>query len=183
MNPLRLARWAAVAALSATTLMGCASTNVYSFLERGTDFARYHTYNWAVDPPRSTGDPRLDSNPFFNDRVHEAVDVQLAKRGYEKVSTGTPDLLLHFHASINQQLDMAGIDAKYGCDTCTPYVYDAGTLLIDLVDGRTEKLVWRGWSEGSLDGAIDNQRFMESRIDEAVAKIIDKLPHRLGHAS
>jgi len=40
-------------------------------------------------------------------------------------------------------------------------------------------LIWRGWAEGSIEGVIDNQTWMESRIDEAVAKILERLPRNL----
>ena len=55
-------------------------------------------------------------------------------------------------------------------------MYDAGTLVIDLVDARTNKLVWRGWSEGNVEGVVNNQRWMEERIDEAVTRIFERLP-------
>ena len=58
-------------------------------------------------------------------------------------------------------------------------VYDAGTLVIDLVDARTKTLVWRGWAEGSLEGVIDNQASMEAHIDRAVARVLQQLPPRL----
>ena len=32
-----------------------------------------------------------------------------------------------------------------------PYVYEAGTLLLDFVDTRTNRVVWRGWAEGSVE--------------------------------
>ena len=48
-----------------------------------------------------------------------------------------------------------------------------------LVGTRTNKLVWRGWAEGSVDGVIDNQEWMEARIDDAVAQILQRLPRRL----
>ena len=63
--------------------------------------------------------------------------------------------------------------------TPMPGWYDAGTLMIDLVDTRTNKLVWRGWAEGSIEGAIDNQDWMERRIGEAVGRIMERLPHNL----
>ena len=59
---------------------------------------------------------------------------------------------------------------------CGPYVYDAGTLLLDLVDRRTNAVVWRGWAEGSLDAAIDEQDRLERNVDDAVAKILARLP-------
>ena len=61
---IRPVHFAAVA-LAALTLTGCATPlRVNSFLDRGIDFAEYHTYNWA--PPRAvaTGDPRLDNDPL-----------------------------------------------------------------------------------------------------------------------
>ena len=36
--------------------------------------------------------------------------------------------------------------------------------------------VWRGWAEGSIEGAIDDQQWMENRIDRAVTQILAKLP-------
>jgi uncharacterized protein DUF4136 len=171
-------RWAGLAggALFAMTLAGCATLHVYSFTERGADVTRYRTYDWAVEAPKATGDPRLDGNPFFNDRVHAAVEKELAKHGFEKTGAAEAQLRLHYHASITQDIDLGPADPNYGtCDTCTPTVYDAGTLLIDLVDSRTDKLVWRGWAEGGFDNAIDNQKLMEDRIDEAVRRIFEKL--------
>lgn len=176
--PPRLGRLAALA-ISALTLTGCASMNVSSYVERGIDFTRYHTYTWAADP-QATGDPRLDNNPFFHERVQADVEKQLATRGFEKTTSGTPELLIHYHASINQRMDVSGADRKYGyCDDCKPYVYDAGTLLLDFVDARTNKLVWRGWAERSMDGVIDNQEWMEEEIDEVVTRILERLPRRL----
>ncbi len=57
-------------------------------------------------------------------------------------------------------------------------MYDAGTLLIDMVDTRTNTLLWRGWAEGSMDPFVDNQDWMEKRVDLAVARILEKLPAR-----
>jgi hypothetical protein len=61
---------------------------------------------------------------------------------------------------------------------CKPFVFDAGTLVIDLVDAGTNKLLWRGWVEASLDSVVDNQHWMEEQIDEAVARILERLPRR-----
>jgi uncharacterized protein DUF4136 len=177
-SPSRLVRFA-TAALSALALTGCVPVRVNSYLERGTDFSRYRTYNWGPPDSWTTGDPRLDNNPFFQERVRAEVDKRLASRGFEKATSEKPDLRLHYHASFTQRIDTTGIDAKYGsCDKldCQPYVYEAGTLLLDFVDTRTNKVVWRGWAEGSVDGVIDNQQWLEQRVDEAVRRILARLP-------
>jgi hypothetical protein len=174
MSALPLSRITAVVAVTTVTLAGCATMNVHSFVERGADFRSYRTYEWAPIV-QSTGDPRLDNNPFFHDYLRGAIEKRLAVRRIEKTS-GAADLRLHYHASVTQKIEIsAESTGSYGPEV-RPQVYDAGTLVIDLVDTRTNELAWRGWAEGSIEGAIDNQKWMEERIDEAVERILHKLP-------
>jgi hypothetical protein len=176
----RRTRFTTVAAAAASLFIaGCATLRVNSYVERGTDFTRYRSYAWAGREAFSTGDPRLDNNRFFSQRVEEAVDMQLAAKGFEKTNPGAADLLVHIHARVQQRLEASAFDpATHRCsaEDCGPRVYDSGTLLVDLIDRRTTTLAWRGWAEGSLDATIDNQRLMETTIDKTVAKIIARLP-------
>ncbi len=179
---IRSGHTALALALSVTMLTGCASMNVSSYVERGVNVQQYHTYDWGAADAFSTGDPRLDNNPFFDRRVRMRVEKELAAKGFEKTTSGTPDLVVHYHAIFAQEIDVRTLDPQYAyCDNqdCRPYVYDAGTLFVDLVDPRTDTLVWRGWAEGSVDGVIDNQEWMEARIDEAVTRIVQRLPRHL----
>jgi hypothetical protein len=161
----------------ALAIGGCAATRVGSYLERRADFSGYRTYEWAAPDAFSTGDPRLDNNTFFQERIRMSVDRALAARNFEKVSAGTADLVVHYHASVAQQVDVNGADQKYGyCTDCRPFVFDSGTLTLDLVDRQTHTLVWRGWAEGSIDAAMATQDWMERSVDEAVAVILNRLP-------
>jgi len=177
-----LARVARLAALGTLVLVtGCASMNVNSYVERGYDLNRFHTYAWSPAPAAATGDPRLDSNPFFDEQVRAEVEVQLARRGFERTAR-LPDLLVHYHANMIQRIEARDLDRQYGsCEKgdCRADVYDAGTILIDLVDPRTNTVVWRGWAEGSMDGVVDNQAWLEARINQAVTKIFARLPRNL----
>ena len=154
----------------------CAPLLVHSYLDTGADLTRYRTYTWASHEGEATGDARLDNNPFFDATTRAAVDRALAQKGLE-ATTGASDVVLHCHISIKQQLDLAGTESSYlTCEGCAPTVYDAGTLVIDVVDARTNRLLWRGWAEGSFDRVIDNQAALERRIEEAVAKIMARYP-------
>jgi hypothetical protein len=165
-------------ALAALALPACASMSVRSYLERRVDFAQYRTYDWAADDRLVTGDPRLDNNPFFLDRLHADVERQLASRGFEKTTLPAPDLRVHYHASVTERLNIETEPVTAFCAGCLPYVYQAGTLVLDLVDTRTGQLVWRGWAEGSIEGVIDDQAAMEKAIDDAVARIVERVPRR-----
>jgi hypothetical protein len=74
------------------------------------------------------------------------------------------------------------LDRQHGYredDGRRPSAYEAGTLVLDFVDTRTNRLVWRGWAEDTVDGVIDNQDWMEQKIDEAVTRILETRPRRL----
>jgi hypothetical protein len=162
--------WAAAAA-------GCASP----YAVPGFEVSRFHSYAWSADIPAPTGDPRLDNNRFFDERLRSEVDARLADRGFE-ITEHAPDLLVHYHASMTQRIETRDIDRQYGsCEqgNCQAEVFDAGTILIDLVDARTQKMVWRGWVEGSMDGMVNNQEWLEARVAEAVSRIMEQLPRRL----
>ena len=155
---------------------GCAPIRAHAYAEPGVSF-HFHTYAWAADDAVPTGDPRLDNNRFFSEQVRNSVDRELAARGFEKSQSASVDLLVHYHATITQEIEIASTDRFDHCSNCGTSVYDAGTLVIDLVDPRTSRLVWRGWVE-KVDPVIDNQAWMEETIDRAVTQIMRRLPPR-----
>jgi hypothetical protein len=176
----RLFRLTAVALL-ATVAAGCATMLVSSHIQRDVDFGRYRTYDWGPADALPTGDPRLDRNPFFKDHMQGAVERGLARKGLTLSTSGTPDLLIHYHANVTQRIDVDRIDQRYGyCygNDCNVRLmdYEAGTIVLDVVDTRTNRVVWRGWAQDSLDGVIDNQDRMEKMINQAVAKMLERLP-------
>jgi hypothetical protein len=179
-------RWAALFAIGAA-ISGCASMTVSSHIERGVNFSDFVTYDWGPPDNLPVGDPRLDNNPFFNDYLQGAVEKKLAGKGYVRAVTGTPDLLVHYHASVNQRMDVYEADNRYGyCYAdCQPQVtnYDQGTLIVDIVDTRTNKVVWRGWAQDTMDGVIDNQPRLEKQVNEGVTKMMLLLPNAGGMAS
>jgi hypothetical protein len=176
----RLFRLTAVALL-ALIAAGCATMLVSSHVQRDVDFGRYRTYDWGPADALPTGDLRLDSNPFFKDHMQGAVERRLAQKGLMLSTSGTPDLLIHYHANVTQRIDVDRVDQRYGyCygDDCNVRLmeYEAGTIVLDVVDTRTNRVVWRGWAQDSLDGVIDNQDRMEKMINQAVTRMLERMP-------
>ena len=158
---------------------GCATMSVSSHVERGLDFTQYRTYDWGTPDELPTGDPRLDRDPFFKDHVLGAVEKELGRRGLEMSSS--PDLRIHYHASITRRLNVSGVDRTRGyCATenCQAEVseYEAGTLVIDFVDTRTNKVIWRGWAQDVVADMLQNRDVMERKINEAVTRMLARLP-------
>ena len=175
----------AVIALATLAAGACATMGIGSYVGHGVDFAVYRTYDWGPADALPTGDPRLDNNDVFRDRVEGAVEKGLAARGLDRaVSGSTPDLLLHYHASITPRLVVTEGTRRFGdCPSydCGPRteVFEAGTLVLDIVDARTHRLVWRGWAEDGISGALQDQDRLEELIDRAVTGMMLRLPRPL----
>jgi hypothetical protein len=166
--------------LMLTALAGCAAMSVSSHIEKNVNFAEFVTYEWGPPDGQPVGDPRLDNNEFFRDYVMGAIEKELAGKGFRQVFGGEADLLVHYHASVNQKVDVYEADRPYGyCyENCDARVveFEQGTLVVDIVDRRTNRLVWRGWAQDTMTGVIDNQDRLEKQVDEGVTKMMRLLP-------
>jgi hypothetical protein len=170
-----------ILATTALVLSGCATMNVSSHVLRSADFTQYRTFEWGPADALPTGDPRLDRDPFFQDHVQGAVEKGLAGRGFARVSVGTPDLLIHYHANISPRIDINRLDRERGyCydDACGVRTVEkeAGTLVLDVIDARTNRLVWRGWAQHGVEDILRDRDRMEQRINDAVTRMLEQLP-------
>src|SRR6185436_18981418 len=95
-------------AIAAVAVAGCATMTVSSHIERNINFSQYATYDWGPPDNLPVGDPRLDNNPFFNDYLQGAIEKKMAAKGYERAMAGGADLFIHYHASVNQKIDVYG---------------------------------------------------------------------------
>ena len=160
----------------------CATMRVSSHVESGLDFTRYRTFDWGPADALPTGDPRLDANPFFQDRVQGAIEKQMAAKGFARAEVSAePDLRIHYHATIDRRIDVAAADRRQGYCTAGDcrsgvFEYEAGTLVIDIVDRRANKVVWRGWAQDSVEGVLGNEDRLARRIDDAVTRMFQRLP-------
>jgi len=167
--------------LAATAAACVTLIPVSSHIERGTDFGRYATYAWGPADALPVSDQRLRDNPFFVDDLHGAIDRELQNRGLRHATSERTDLLVHYHAAVTSRLeipsrvgrirDCIGTDCRPG-----PAEYSAGTLVIDVVDARTQRVVFRGWAEHRLEDMRDDPPLVRRRVTDAVHRILERLP-------
>jgi len=55
--------------------------------------------------------------------------------------------------------------------------YEAGTLVVDIIDERTGRLIWRGWAQDSVEGVLGNRDRLRRKIDEGVTRMFARFPH------
>ena len=52
--------------------------------------------------------------------------------------------------------------------------YEAGTVVVDMVDARTKQLIWRG----SVQNAISNPARIKDQLAREVQRIVERFPQR-----
>jgi hypothetical protein len=171
----------AVALLSVLLLGACAVVHTGADFAPGLRLDQYRTFDWGGGDSLPVGDPRLDQNPFFDARVRAAVELELAARGISR-ATGSPDLLVHYHASVRQRVDVIRADEGRGYSSPPQgssdrvLEYEEGTLIVDVAEPKAKAILWRGWSQTDVGGLLENPREMEKRIRESVRLMMLKFP-------
>ena len=165
--------WMISAIAAGTLLAGPAAfaQDVNTDFDSSANFASYRTYAWTVGTP--------SPNPLGEQRIHAAVDQQLAAKGFSMV-TESPSVYIATHVVTKeqQQLNVSGFGAGPfwggGIDaTARVVTYTQGTLAVDIYDATTKQLVWRGTGTGT---ASDKAEKNTSKIDKALEKMFEKYP-------
>jgi hypothetical protein len=151
-----------------------------------TDFARYSVYSWDEADDRPVGDPRLENNPFFEQRLHAAIAVELAEHGIVSEGLGA-GLVVHHHVTVRNRVDVYEADENRGytrgmpTDRAQIIQFDEGTILVDIADAETKDVIWRGWAVFDISRALANPDLMERAIEEAIRKMFGDFPEQAPH--
>jgi Domain of unknown function (DUF4136) len=142
--------------------------------DHATDFSNYHTYSWI----------KLQvEDPLWEDRVMRAVDTQLAAKGWTK-APGAGDASVAAYGSTKTRKTLQtwydGFGGGwrwrgFGPGMATTVVEDTpvGTLMVDIFDTPTTKLIWRGIASDTLTG---NPEKDEKKMDKVVSEMFKKFP-------
>lgn len=140
----------------------------------GTDFTKYHTYKWVAIEGASHPNQILDAE------IKQSVDSQLATKGLTKTDGDKADLYVGYQTAVDQERQwngygMGGGIRWGGMASATSSTISIGTLVIDMYDPATKKLVWTGTATKSLDPS-SNQQKNEKNLNRAMAKLLKNYP-------
>jgi len=158
----------------------CSTMKVYSDFDRDLSVKNYSTFGWTNDEKLEAKNNPLYYNELNDKRIKNDIGEQLKKYGYQ-LDSGSPQLKIHYHIVLE---DRTAINPEpfgsYGRDWVDRNVnvreFREGTLIIDLMDAKTNNLVWRGWAVNFLDEDSPDQ--LENQFKNAVNKIFEKFPKR-----
>jgi Domain of unknown function (DUF4136) len=154
-------------------LLACVSfaQQVKTDYDHKANFGQYRTYSWEKVQTR---------DPLLVDRIKNAVNSTLAAKGLTEVPSGGDVEVSAVEMTENQETQNTFYDSfggrrvgRFGYATTTTDTYKVGTLLIDLFDAKTEKLIWRSSSSDTLS---NNPEKNTKNIDKGVTKMFKHFP-------
>lgn len=173
----------AAAALAAATLLACISAPISVQFDREEDFSALRRFAWYPSrTPTQTEKRRRFPEQFA--AADRAVEMRLMERGYQKVPLEAADFLVLCQLSLERRFDTRTVNEPYrmhGSEWEVHRVvtreetieYKRGTVLVDVLDARSRRLVWRGSSSSRLD--VDQVPTPE-RVEKRVSEILAKFP-------
>jgi hypothetical protein len=142
--------------------------------DHNANFAQYKTFSWQKVQTK---------DPLMVDRIKSAVNSALTAKGWTEVPSGGDVEVFAIETTQNQQT----LDTFYngfgggrrwgfggfGDATTTVETYKVGTLVVDLFDAKTEKLIWRSSSSDTLSDKADKNT---KNLGKGVNKMFQHFP-------
>lgn len=167
-------------------LQACSGIQVSQDFEQGFDFSGLKTFAWDANENNEWG---LTSNELVGRRIVAAIENTLMAQQFSQVDSAQADFLILYNVVVEQRISSSNVSGgvsmgrssrsrhgSIGISTGSQVrTYDEGTLLIDVIDVASDKLVWRGVSSQALPDLSDPQRLTD-RINETVEKILAQFP-------
>jgi hypothetical protein len=168
---------------------GLAFGKVRTDYDHSVDFSKYRTFAWVQEPK--------PSNVFMKDRIVDAINAQLIGKGLEADNPQEADIAISASATTREVQtlntyysggwggwgwdgcgwgwgwDGCGWGGGSGWATTTVDVHQEGTLIVDLVDAKTHRPLWRGMAVHTVS---DKPEKATKKLQKEIKKMFEKYP-------
>ncbi|MBC7866389.1 MAG: DUF4136 domain-containing protein [Gloeobacteraceae cyanobacterium ES-bin-316] len=181
--------FAGLAALFSFTLISCAST-AHIEKDDSVNFGNYKTFAWVEQTEKDSVRP----NDLVEQKVKQVVQQELEKNAGWKQVTSKPDVLLSYDVLVersvrekNDPVYSRGFTRTFYNPRARRYFnvyypsqfmgydnYDVpvqeGTVTVSMIDSKTDKTVWQGWTTEE----IDSRKIKTKEVESAIKTIFKK---------
>ena len=139
--------------------------------DHSVNFEHYKTYSWAKVET---------ANSLWDTRVKDAINKELAAKGWSEVPSGGDVTLAAVETTRNRQQLNTFYDGfggrrwgGFGQSTTTVQTYKVGTLVVDMFEAGSKNLIWRAASHSALSGNPEKET---KNLDKDVQKMFQHFP-------
>ena len=170
----------------------CSSVKFTADYDGDVDFTKYKTlsyYGWTEESDKIL-------NKFEKERIEKAFGDEFEKRGFT-LAERDGDIIVSLFIVVDQKKGATAYTNHYGgggpygyyggygygagwgwgmgysSTSYSEYDYYVGTLVCDIFDSKTKKLIWQGVVTGEID---DNPKTREKNTPRVVKELMKKYP-------
>ncbi len=158
-------------AMTLLSTVASVAQQVKTDYDRNVNFSQYKTYSWSDVKTK---------DPLWVDRIKSAVNSALAAKGLTQVDSGGDISIVAMGITEDKQTLNTFYDGfggwrwgGFGDAETTTETYRVGTLVLDLFDTQTKKLIWRG---SSSDTVSDQSAKNIKNLNKGVEKMFKHFP-------
>jgi hypothetical protein len=172
---MKIRRVSAVCVLFFCMLSVARAQHVQTDFDHQANFSQYKTFSWQAVKVKS---------PLWDDRIKNAVTSALVAKGRTQMDSGGDVAIVAIGMTRTQHTLQTFYDGfgggwrwrgggEFGTATTTEQDYKEGTLVVDLYDGNSKELIWRGTSQDTLSDKADKN---EKKLEKGVEKMFKDFP-------
>ena len=158
-------------ALAALTAGVVYAQHVTTDSDPAAPFATYKTYAWTPGTASAVS--------LTEQRIHDSVNAQLQGKGMTQVNSN-PNVFVATHVTTHTvpQVIADGFGPwGFGGGMATVQTYTEGSLIVDLYDATTRKMVWRGVATATVSSKPEKNA---EKIDKSLMKMFARYPPVVG---
>ena len=189
---MKFLKFFVAASIAGLLLTSCASV-AHVEKDKTANFSSYQSYAWVETKENQDDSTKSKVSDLTERRIKDAVNAELTKSGW-KQSKNKPDVLLSYDVLVERSVKEEN-NPVYSQPT-TRYVYNPysrrwisvyypsqflgydrdqrsvreGTLTISVIDAKTDKTVWQGWTTDE----VNSKNLTSKEIQNSVKSIFKK---------
>jgi uncharacterized membrane protein len=162
-------------------------SSVKSDYQKDFDFSRLRTFNFKTE--RASNDP-LVANTIEANRIQNALSSQLQMNGFTE-SQDNPDFIVAFYSRTRERTEVNSTGFGYGPGfgwgygipfrnrwrwgfgpTIWTNTYIQGCVMADIIDAKTQELVWRGVVQDTVNGIGQSEKQANNAAKDLVKRFL-----------
>ena len=164
------------------------SASVKSDYQKDFDFRQLHTFAFKTE---RAGNDRLATNTIEAERIQNALAAQLAANGFTQTADN-PDFIVAFYSRTREQTRVEstpgfGFGPGFGWGYRIPFrsrwrwgygptiwtsTFIQGCVMADIIDAKTQELVWRGVVQDTVSGIGQSEKQANDAAKDLVKRYL-----------
>lgn len=138
------------------------------------------TFTWMPRCLQNFDDPRI-ARGKLKKMLQEAIENTMESKGYTYKESVPCDLIVGFFGAVESGLNDKYLNSFYGFDqdskigSAATNKYPKGALIMDIMEGRSGRSLWRGALQALVDFELDDD-VRRQRVQLAVDQLLSRFP-------